>query len=79
MSPKISRRSPDPEEETPLLHDTNLNPRRKETPLPITQIVFLSLQLTEPIMSSSIKPYINKVHSLNLITKVLSDVRSARQ
>jgi hypothetical protein len=74
MPPKRSQRSPDPEEETPLLRDTN--PLPKETPLPITQIlVLLLLQLTEPITSSSIRPYINQVRSLILITKIVSDVR----
>ncbi|KAH9008117.1 hypothetical protein EDB84DRAFT_1552105, partial [Lactarius hengduanensis] len=50
MSPKIR------EEENALLRDEN--PPRKETPLPITQIVvLLLLQLTEPITSLSIRPY----------------------
>ncbi|KAH9010706.1 MFS general substrate transporter [Lactarius hengduanensis] len=64
MSPKTrrSQRAPEPEEETPLLRDEN--PPRKETPLPITQIVvLLLLQLTEPITSLSIRPYINQLVS----------------
>ncbi|KAH9052774.1 MFS general substrate transporter [Lactarius vividus] len=61
MSPKRSQRALDPEEETPLLCDANA---RTETPLPITQIVvLLLLQLTEPIMSLSIRPYINQLVS----------------
>ncbi|KAH8985103.1 MFS general substrate transporter [Lactarius akahatsu] len=57
-----SQRAPGPEEETPLLRDEN--PPRKETPLPITQIVvLLLLQLTEPITSLSIRPYINQLVS----------------
>ncbi|KAI9443947.1 MFS general substrate transporter [Lactarius indigo] len=51
---------PEPQEETPLLHDA---PRTK-TPLPITQIaILLFLQLSEPITSQSIKPYINQLVS----------------
>jgi hypothetical protein len=47
-------------EETPLLQDET--PPRKETPLPITQIlVLLLLQTTEPLMSFSNRPYINQV------------------
>ncbi|KAH9009417.1 MFS general substrate transporter [Lactarius deliciosus] len=64
MPPKTrrSQRAPEPEEETPLLRDEN--PPRKETPLPITQIVvLLLLQLTEPITSLSIRPYINQLVS----------------
>ena len=58
---------PHPEEETPLLHDENL--QRKETPLPITQIlVLLLLQISEPLMSFSIRPYINEVRSLISVT-----------
>ncbi|KAF8258683.1 major facilitator superfamily domain-containing protein [Lactarius quietus] len=50
------------DEETPLLR--NGNQPRKETPLPITQIlVLLLLQLSESMMSSSIKPYINQLIS----------------
>jgi MFS family permease len=49
-----------PDEETPLLRDGNL--QRKETPLPLAQIlVLLLLQLSEPITSSSIRPYINQL------------------
>ncbi|KAH9170240.1 MFS general substrate transporter [Lactarius sanguifluus] len=56
MSPKTRRK------ETPLLRDANTP--RKETPLPITQIVvLLLLQLTEPITSLSIRPYINQLVS----------------
>ncbi|KAF8267048.1 major facilitator superfamily domain-containing protein [Lactarius quietus] len=56
-------RSPgDPDEEIPLLHDGS--PQRKETPLPLAQIlVLLLLQLSEPITFSSIKPYINQLVS----------------
>ena len=62
MSPKTSHRTPEPEEATPLLRDGK--PPRKETPLPITQIVvLLILQLSEPITSLSIRPYINEVRS----------------
>ncbi|KAF8267045.1 major facilitator superfamily domain-containing protein [Lactarius quietus] len=58
MPPKRSQGTPD--EETPLLRDGNVP--RKETPLPITQIfVLLLLQLSEPIMSLSINPYINQL------------------
>jgi hypothetical protein len=61
MSPRKSQ-GPNPEEETPLLRDEN--PLRKETPLPITQIlVLLLLQVSEPLMSFSIRPYINEVRS----------------
>ena len=57
-----SQRTLELEEATPLLPDEN--PPRKETPLPFTQIlVLLLLQLTEPIMSLSIGPYINQVCS----------------
>ncbi|KAN0136114.1 major facilitator superfamily [Lactarius tabidus] len=52
----------EPEEETPLL--PNGHPHRKETPLPITQIlVLLLLQLSEPMTSFSIRPYINQLVS----------------
>ncbi|KAH9052780.1 MFS general substrate transporter [Lactarius vividus] len=58
MSPERS----EPEEETPLLLDSN--PPRIETPLPITQIVvLLLLLLTEPITSLSIRPYVNQLVS----------------
>ena len=51
-----------PDEETPLLRVGNAP--RKETPLPITQIVvLLMLQLSEPITSLSISPYINQVRT----------------
>ncbi|KAI9439349.1 MFS general substrate transporter [Lactarius indigo] len=57
-----SQGSPEPEEETPLLRDESLP--RPETPLPITQIVILLLlQLTDPITSLSIRPYINQLVS----------------
>ncbi|KAI9443931.1 MFS general substrate transporter, partial [Lactarius indigo] len=50
------------DEETPLLHDGNVP--RKETPLPVTQIVvLLLLQLAEPLTSLSINPYINQLIS----------------
>jgi hypothetical protein len=58
-----------PDEETPLLRDGNL--QRKETPLPLAQIlVLLLLQLSEPITSSSIRPYINQVRSSIPITSL---------
>ncbi|KAI9455178.1 MFS general substrate transporter [Lactarius psammicola] len=60
MSPKRSQGTPD--EETPLLRDGNAP--RKETPLPVTQIVvLLLLQLAEPITSLAINPYINQLVS----------------
>ncbi|KAI9443935.1 MFS general substrate transporter [Lactarius indigo] len=59
---KRSRGAPEPEEETPLLHDGSAP--RTETPLPITQIVvLLMLLLCEPITSLSINPYINQLVS----------------
>ena len=65
-----------PEEETPLLHDEN--PPRTETPLPITQIlVLLLLQSTEPVMSFSIRPYINQVRSLIPITQAIGKSQSS--
>ena len=58
MPPNRSQGTPD--EETPLLHDEYAS--RKETPLPVTQIVvLLLLQLSEPITSLSISPYISQV------------------
>jgi hypothetical protein len=61
MTPKRSQGT-ELDEETPLLHDANTP--RKETPLPITQVlVLLLLQLCEPITSQSINPYINQVRS----------------
>jgi MFS family permease len=61
MFSKISGAS-EPEEEAPLLPDGH--PHRKATPLPITQIlVLLLLQLSEPITSISIRPYINQLVS----------------
>ncbi|KAH8985272.1 MFS general substrate transporter [Lactarius akahatsu] len=64
MPPKSlkSQGTPEPQEETPLLHDGKAP--RTETPLPITQIaVLLLLQLCEPITSLSINPYINQLVS----------------
>ncbi|KAI9439344.1 MFS general substrate transporter [Lactarius indigo] len=62
MSSKRSQGTPEPEEETPLLHGSD-SPRT-ETPLPITQIVILLLlQLAEPITSLSIRPYVNQLVS----------------
>ncbi|KAN0136120.1 major facilitator superfamily [Lactarius tabidus] len=56
----LQRSQTTPNEETPLLRDRNAP--RKETPLPITQIVvLLLLQLSEPITSLSINPYINEL------------------
>jgi hypothetical protein len=58
MPPTRSQGAPD--EETSLLRDGK--PQRKETPLPLAQIlILLLLQLCEPITSQSIKPYINQV------------------
>ncbi|KAI9443966.1 MFS general substrate transporter [Lactarius indigo] len=60
MPPTKSRLGGNPDEETPLLRDENAP--RKATPLPITQIlVLLLLQLSEPITSVSINPYINQL------------------
>lgn len=74
MPQKRSQDVPEPEEATPLLRDGN--PPRKETPLPITQIaVLLMLQLTEPITSRSINPYINQVRSSILMIQIINDVR----
>ena len=57
---KTSQVYPESDEETPLLR--NGDPPRKETPLPITQIlILLLLQVSESMMSSSLKPYINQV------------------
>ena len=67
MPLKRSKSTPEPEEVTPLLRDGN--PLRKKTPLPLTQIfILILLQLSEPMTSSSIKPYINEVCSLIPIT-----------
>jgi hypothetical protein len=56
----LQRSQGTPDEETPLLRDRNAP--RKETPLPVTQIVvLLLLQLSEPITSLSINPYISEV------------------
>ncbi|KAI0046335.1 major facilitator superfamily transporter [Auriscalpium vulgare] len=47
------------DEETPLLSE---RPRPQPTPLPLTQIlVLLLLQLSEPIVATSILPYINEL------------------
>ena len=63
-----------PDEETPPLRDGN--PRREETPLPLAQIlILLLLQLSEPITSQSIKPYINQVRSSIPLTYVVDNVR----
>ena len=63
MSSKRSQGSTlesDEDSETPLLRDETLDETRKEAPLSITQIlVLLLLQTTEPLMSFSIRPYIN--------------------
>ena len=72
MSPR-SQGAPEFEEETPLLRNKKLP--RKETPLPISQIlVLLLLQITEPLMSFSIRPYINEVRSSIPITLVVDNV-----
>jgi MFS family permease len=56
----LQRSQGTPDEETPLLRDRNAP--RKETPLPVTQIVvLLLLQLSEPITSLSINPYISEL------------------
>ena len=74
MFPKRSQRTPEPEEETPLLRDRNLP--RKETPLPTTQIlVLLLLQLCEPITSQLINPYINQVRSSIPVTQIIVNGR----
>ena len=76
MSPKRSPGGPEPDEETPLLHDGNTP--RKDTPLPITQIaVLLLLQLTEPLTSLAIRPYINQVRPWipNTYIIIVGDVR----
>ena len=61
MSPTRFKGAPsEADEESYLLRDGK--PKRKETPLPLAQIlVLLLLQLCEPITSQSIKPYINQV------------------
>jgi hypothetical protein len=62
MSPRGSQGVPEADEEMPLLRDGDL--LIKETPLPMTQIlVLLLLQLSEPITSLSINPYIHEVRS----------------
>ncbi|KAH9026663.1 major facilitator superfamily domain-containing protein, partial [Lactarius hengduanensis] len=67
--PMRSQRTPEPQEETPLLRDGNTP--RTETPLPITQIVvLLLLQLAEPITSLSINPYVNQEHLLQLVSEL---------
>ena len=67
MPPKRSQSTPEAEEVTPLLPDGN--PLRKDTPLPLTQILILILlQLSELMTSSSIKPYITEVRLLIPIT-----------
>lgn len=67
MPQKKSQAHGTPDEETPLLRDENA--LQKETPLPITQIaVLLLLQLSEPMTSLSINPYITEVHTSISIT-----------
>jgi hypothetical protein len=68
MSPNLERTGVlEPQEETPVLG--NGNSLRKETPLPITQIlVLLLLQLSDPITSFSIRPYINQVRLSDHVT-----------
>ncbi|KAF8267052.1 major facilitator superfamily domain-containing protein [Lactarius quietus] len=62
MPTKRPQDTPEFDEETPLLR--NGNRPRKETPLPVIQIlVLLLLQVSESMMSSSIKPYINQLVS----------------
>ena len=79
MSPKRSPGAPEPDEETPLQNGIT---ERKYTPLPITQIaVLLLLQLTEPLTSLAIRPYINQVRSSipNTYITLLVTSASARQ
>ena len=74
MSPNLERTGVlEPQEESPLLRDGKS--LRKETPLPITQIlVLLLLQLSDPITSFSIRPYINQVRPSDLVKTVLSNI-----
>ena len=77
MSPQRSQPAPELDEETPFLHESQHdgNPSPKETPLPITQItVLLLVQLTEPLTSLAIRPYINLVRSTIPITQTVRDV-----
>jgi hypothetical protein len=78
MSPKKSQGAPEYDEETPLLHDGNAP--RKGTPLPITQIaVLLLLQLTEPLTSISIRPYINQVlHQFPLFRSLVTSASACQ-
>lgn len=67
MSPKWPQGAPDSDEETPLLRD--FHPLGKEISLPVVQILLLLLlQLSEPITSFSIKPYVNHVCSSISVT-----------
>ena len=79
MSPQRFNAQPEsvvPDEETPLLR--NEIPQKKETPLPLGQIlVLLLLQLSEPITFSSIRPYINEVRSSIPITQVVGNATLA--
>ncbi|KAN0136115.1 major facilitator superfamily [Lactarius tabidus] len=60
MPPKWPQGAPESDEETPLLRD--VHPLRKETSLPVIQILLLLLlQLSEPITSFSIRPYVNQL------------------
>ena len=73
MSPQRSQPAPELNEETPLLHDANQS--RRETPLPIAQITILLLvQLTEPLTSLAIRPYINQVRLPIPITQVVGNL-----
>jgi hypothetical protein len=50
------------DEETPLISSPSKPSTPRHTPLPKLQIsIILFLQLSEPIMSQSIYPYINRV------------------
>ncbi|KAF8267047.1 major facilitator superfamily domain-containing protein [Lactarius quietus] len=60
--PHMSPHTPERDEERPLLHEGN--PLKTKKSLPITQIlVLILLQLSEPITSFSIKPYVNQLVS----------------
>ena len=76
MSPRRTQ-SPDlgleSEEGTPLLHKGDVP--RTETPLPITQIaMLLLLQISDPITSYSIRPYINQGRLSIPITQCIGNV-----
>jgi hypothetical protein len=73
MPPKWPQGAPESDEETPLLRD--VHPLRKETSLPVIQILLLLLlQLSEPITSFSIRPYVNQVRSSIPVAYIFDDV-----